>query len=95
MGISSPEYGEPITNPEGYANTATPAYAARLKGNFLLMYGLADDNVHPQNGIALATALLEQDKQFDMFTYPNQNHSIGRYRKQLFEKLTRWIENNL
>lgn len=85
----------PQTNPEGYANTATPAYATRLKGNFLLMYGLADDNVHPQNGIALTTALLDQNKQFDMFTYPNQNHSIGRYRKQLFEKLTRWIENNL
>ena len=53
-------------------------YAADLRDDqeLLIVHGDADDNVHPQNTIAMADALQAPNKQFDLMLYPGRNHGI-------------------
>ncbi|MBR4213944.1 MAG: prolyl oligopeptidase family serine peptidase, partial [Bacteroidales bacterium] len=63
----------------------------------LLIFGSADDNVHPQNSMMFAEALVQANKQFDYMQYTNRNHSIygGNTRLHLYTKMTEFILNNL
>ena len=87
----------PQENPEGYDENSPVFYADKLQGKFLLIHGTADDNVHFQNSIDLATALNENGKQYEMFFYPNKNHNIsgGNTRFHLYKKMTEFIFRNL
>ncbi len=87
----------PQENPDGYAESAPLAYADSLKGNFLLVHGTGDDNVHFQNSVRLVERLEAANKQFDMRIYPNKTHAIagGNTRENLYGLLARWLKNNL
>ncbi len=67
----------PDNNPNGYIISSPIEYADSLKGKFLLIHGTDDDNVHFQNTLALANALVNAGKQFDMQVYPDKNHNIS------------------
>ena len=43
----------PQDNPGGYDDNSPNTHAAKLKGNFLLVHGTGDDNVHFQNAVTL------------------------------------------
>lgn len=84
-------------NEEGY-NTNSPIYFAdRLKGSYLLIHGMADDNVHFQNTVEMAEALIRANKQFDTYYYPNRNHGIygNNARLHLYTKMTEFIKENI
>ncbi|PKP19626.1 MAG: S9 family peptidase, partial [Bacteroidetes bacterium HGW-Bacteroidetes-22] len=66
----------PKENPSGYDDNSPIGHVGKLKGNFLLVHGMADDNVHFQNSVDLVTALVNADKDFDSEFYPNSNHGI-------------------
>lgn len=66
----------PQENPEGYFQSSPIHSADQLSGALLIISGTADDNVHYQNTLQMASALVEAGKQFDMQIYPNKNHSI-------------------
>lgn len=87
----------PQENPDGYDNNSPINFADRLKGNYLLVHGTGDDNVHFQNALDLATALEKADKQFEMRVYPNKNHGIygGNTRLNLYKLMTDFIERKL
>lgn len=87
----------PEQNAQGYDKNSPIAFAEQLKGKFLLIHGTADDNVHLQNSIALQQALLNADKQFDVFYYPDKNHGIygGNTRYNLYNKMLEYIKSNL
>ncbi|MDX1905474.1 MAG: S9 family peptidase [Bacteroidia bacterium] len=87
----------PQLNPDGYDKNSPINYAANLKGNYFLVHGTADDNVHYQNSMEMVDALVKANKQFDTFFYPNKNHGIygGYTRYHLFNKMTRYILANL
>ncbi len=87
----------PQENSGGYENNSPINFVNGLKGKFLLVHGSADDNVHFQNSMDMITALVAANKQFDMFVYPNKNHSIygGNTRLHLFTKLTNFLKENL
>ncbi len=89
--------GLPKDNASGYDDNSPINHVEELKGNFLLIHGLADDNVHFQNSAEMITALVKANKQFDMMMYPDKNHGIygGTTRMQLFELMTKWLEENL
>jgi dipeptidyl-peptidase-4 len=87
----------PQENPKGYDENSPATYAARLKGKFLLIHGTGDDNVHFQNSIALADALIAEGKQFTSFYYPDRTHGIRSRNAQihLYTMMTNFILENL
>ena len=88
---------KPQDNPSGYDDNSPCFFANKLQGNYLLIHGTADDNVHFQNSMDLVTQLNKAEKQYEQFFYPNKNHSIygGNTRYQLYTKLTNFILENL
>ena len=88
----------PQENSSGYDENSPINYANKLKGNYLLVHGTGDDNVHVQNTYRMANALVAANKQFEMFVYPDRTHGIyeGRNtRLHLYTKLTNFLEANL
>ncbi|MFM2196349.1 MAG: hypothetical protein RL092_1949, partial [Bacteroidota bacterium] len=87
----------PQENSGGYENNSPINFAKQLKGNYLLVHGSADDNVHFQNTMDMVTALVAANKPFDMFVYPNKDHGIygGNTRLHLFSKMTNFLKENL
>ena len=64
-------------NPEGYHEHAPIHFADQLQGDFLLIHGMADDNVHFQHTAEMIGALIEANRPFDVYVYPNKAHSLG------------------
>ena len=87
----------PQENPKGYDDNSPINHVEKLKGNYLLVHGTADDNVHFQNAVDLMTALIKANKQFEQFSYPNKNHSIygGNTRYHLYTLMTDFILRKL
>lgn len=87
----------PQENPKGYDENSPINHVDKLKGNYLLIHGTADDNVHVQNAVDLTTALIKANKQFEQFFYPNKNHSIygGNTRYHLYTLMTDFILRKL
>lgn len=84
-------------NPEGYRNNSPVYFADRLRGDYLLVHGLGDDNVHFQHTAEMANALISANKQFDTYFYPNRNHGIygDNARLHLYQKMTDFIMESL
>ena len=87
----------PQENPSGYDQNSPINHVEKLKGNYLLIHGSADDNVHFQNTMEMISALVKANKQFDLFIYPDKNHGIygGNTRYHLYKKMTDFIFENL
>ena len=89
--------GTPQENPSGYDENSPLNHVDKLKGDFLLVHGSSDDNVHLQNTMRLAEALIQADKQFDWAVYPDKNHRIygGNTSLHLYKKMTSFIHEKL
>lgn len=87
----------PQENPNGYDENSPINHVDKLKGDFLLVHGSGDDNVHVQNTMRLVEALIQADKQFDWAIYPDKNHGIygGNTRLHLYKKMTNFIHETL
>lgn len=87
----------PQENASGYDDNSPINYVNKLKGKYLLVHGSGDDNVHYQNTMEMITALVNANKQFDLFIYPDKNHSIagGNTRLHLYTKMTEFLLENL
>lgn len=87
----------PQENASGYDENSPINFADKLKGNYLLVHGTGDDNVHFQNAIQMVNALILANKQFDFYMYPDRNHGIygGNTRFHLYQKMTNWLKANL
>ena len=87
----------PQLNASGYDDNSPSTYAANLKGNFLLIHGTGDDNVHFQNSVVLEDALINAGKQFRSFYYPDKHHGIqGEKTKfHLYTMMADFILENL
>jgi len=87
----------PQENGDNYEKTSPINHAADLNGSLLLMHGMADDNVHVRNSMEYAEALVQANKQFDMFYYTNRNHSIygGNTRYHIFTKMLNFWNEKL
>jgi dipeptidyl-peptidase-4 len=87
----------PQENPEGYDLNSPFNYPELLKGDYLLVHGSGDDNVHLQNTMRMAEALVQANKPFELMIYPDKNHGIygGNTRLHLYNKMTNFILNKL
>ncbi len=87
----------PRENANGYDDNSPINHVDKLEGKYLLIHGSADDNVHFQNTTRMISALVEANKQFDLFVYPDKNHGIygGNTRFHLYTKMTDFVTENL
>jgi dipeptidyl-peptidase-4 len=67
--------GLPQTDPDAYDRAAVLSYAGQLKGDLLLYFGTADDNVHPKNALHLIRTLQAAGKSFEVQVGPDKGHT--------------------
>ncbi|EFW99394.1 pheromone maturation dipeptidyl aminopeptidase [Grosmannia clavigera kw1407] len=87
----------PQANAVGYDTGAvTNASALAQNVRFLIMHGIADDNVHLQNSLALLDRLdIEGVSNYDVHVFPDSDHSIYFHngRQIVYDKLENWLIN--
>ena len=88
---------KPVLNSDGYDQNSPINFVSNLSGKYLLVHGTADDNVHVQNTYEMVSALVNENKEFELFIYPDKNHGIygGNTRFHLYNKITNFILENL
>ena len=84
-------------NAKGYEDNSPVNFADQLTGNFLIVHGTGDDNVHFQNSMEMVSALVAANKTFESAYYPNKNHGIygGLTRLHLYNKMTNFLLEKL
>lgn len=84
-------------NKEGYEENSPINFADLIEGNYLIVHGMADDNVHFQNAAEMVAALQRKNKHFDSLYYPNRNHGIfgGLTRLHLYTEMTDFLLEKL
>jgi dipeptidyl-peptidase-4 len=89
--------GKPEANEEGYRASSPVTAAADLHGRLLLVHGMDDDNVHFQNAVRFADALIAAGIQFDFMAYPDRDHGIAdpAARRHLFRLMLDFWEREL
>ena len=88
----------PQENASGYDDNSPINYTDKLEGNYLLVHGTGDDNVHAQNSMRMINALVAANKPFDIAMYPDRAHGIRKgknTRLHLYKKMTAFIQTNL
>jgi dipeptidyl-peptidase 4 len=87
----------PQENPDGYDQNSPLNFAQQLKGNYLIVHGSADDNVHVQNTMEMSDKLIQANIHFDQMIYTNRNHGIhgGNARYHLYTKKINFLLENL
>ncbi|ORL44594.1 dipeptidyl-peptidase IV [Zunongwangia atlantica 22II14-10F7] len=87
----------PQENASGYDENSPINHVEKLKGDFLIVHGGGDDNVHLQNTMRMVEALIQANKQFDWAIYPDKNHGIfgGNTRLHMYTKMTNFITEHL
>jgi len=84
----------PQENPDGYDDNSPINHVDRIRGDYLLVHGTADDNVHYQNTIEMADALINADVDFELMIYPDHDHGIftGQARLHLYRLMTDFLD---
>ncbi len=87
----------PSDNEEGYKESSPVNFAEGLQGKLLLAHGVSDDNVHIQNIYWLVDSLLEAEKDYELYVYPQKTHGIGGNDRQyhLFDQILNFFEREL
>ncbi|KAK7420102.1 hypothetical protein QQX98_002965 [Neonectria punicea] len=87
----------PQDNPDGYdASRISNATALGSNKRFLLMHGVADDNVHFQNSLTLLDELdVAGIENYDVHVFPDSDHSIYFHgaNRIVYDKLRNWLIN--
>lgn len=88
---------KPQDNKAGYEENSPVNFTKNIKGHYLLIHGSADDNVHLQNSMEMAAALVKNNIPFDFMIYPNKNHGIsgGYTRLHIYSKILKFVKENL
>jgi dipeptidyl-peptidase-4 len=87
----------PQDNAAGYAATSVLPYAKDLKGNLLVMHGMADDNVLFLNSTKLFRKLQDLSKPFEVMVYPGAKHGLMRQNdgRHGYKMILRFFDENL
>jgi dipeptidyl-peptidase 4 len=87
----------PQTNGAGYAASSVLPYAKDLKGNLLVMHGMADDNVLFLNSTKLFRKLQDLGKPFEVMVYPGAKHGLMRQNdgRHGYKMIKQFFDENL
>jgi dipeptidyl-peptidase-4 len=84
-------------NEKGYEDNAPINFVDKLRGNYMLVHGLLDDNVHFQHSAEMSNQLIAAHKQYEAMIYPNRNHGISdaAAKLHLYRKMTQFLNKHL
>lgn len=87
----------PVDNLHGYEDNSPLNYTDGIKGNYLLVHGTGDDNVHWQNSAEMINAMIKSGVRYDSEVYPNRNHGIGDRAASfhLYRRMTEFVLEKL
>ncbi len=87
----------PVDNPRGYEDNSPLNFTDGIKGNYLLVHGTGDDNVHWQNSAEMINAMIKSGVRYDSEVYPNRNHGIGDRAASyhLYRRMTEFVLEKL
>mmetsp|Transcript_49752 Transcript_49752/g.158917 ORF Transcript_49752/g.158917 Transcript_49752/m.158917 type:complete len:564 (-) Transcript_49752:79-1770(-) len=66
--------GLPQVNREGYEESAVMHYAGNIRGDLMLVHGMIDENVHFRHTARLVTALISNEKRYELLMFPEERH---------------------
>jgi dipeptidyl-peptidase-4 len=86
----------PQDNEEGYMWSSPLNYIENLTGDYLIIHGTADDNVHIQNSIQLISKAVELNKMINVMIYPGEMHGFGDISSiHLYNLISEFFTDNL
>lgn len=80
-------------NKEGYDRASLMPMAKNMKGELMIFYGTADNNVHPSNSLQLIKALQKEGKSFELQLEPDGGHTAMN-RERMMEFFIRHLVLN-
>ncbi len=90
--------GLPRDNEDLYKNANVLSHSDKLKGDLLLVHGMADDNVLFSHSTQLYQKLQSLNKPFDIMVYPGSKHSLRESReiqKHHAQSILRFFQKNI
>lgn len=83
----------PDENGDNYDNLSPLLNVKKIKGDFLIVHGMADDNVHLQNTTEMISEMIKNNIRYDSELYPDKNHGIsgGKTRLHLYTRITNFL----
>ncbi len=83
----------PDENEANYDNLSPLFNTKNIKGDFLIIHGMADDNVHLQNTTEMIAEMVKNNIRYDSELYPDKNHGIsgGKTRLHLYNRITNFF----
>jgi dipeptidyl aminopeptidase/acylaminoacyl peptidase len=85
--------GTPAEQPERYFNASPANFIDRIRGDLLIVHGLKDSNVSPENTWAAQRDLDKAGIPYELLTFDNEGHGIYRAgnREELFRRVAEFL----
>ena len=85
--------GTPAEQPERYFNASPANFIDRIRGDLLIVHGLKDSNVSPENTWAAKRDLDRSGIPYELLTFDNEGHGIYRAgnREALFRRVADFL----
>ncbi len=89
--------GSPAQVPERYHERSPIHYVNQIQGHLLIVQGLHDPNVTPENVHAVITALEEAQVSYELLTFDDEGHGIlkPKNEKVLYQRLAAFFARTL
>lgn len=86
--------GSPADQPERYHDSSPANFIDRIKGRLMIVHGLKDSNVSPENTWTACRDLDRAGISYELLTFPDEGHGIYRTgnRQVLFERMAKFLE---
>jgi dipeptidyl aminopeptidase/acylaminoacyl peptidase len=88
--------GTPAQQPERYFNGSPGNFIDRIKGRLMIVHGMKDTNVSPENTRAAIRDLDRAGIAYELLTFENEGHGIYRAgnRETLFRRVAEFFEES-
>ncbi|HJQ27958.1 MAG TPA: alpha/beta fold hydrolase, partial [Rubrobacter sp.] len=86
--------GSPEAVPENYHNRSPIHFVKNIRGDLLIVQGLKDPNVTPDNVYAVTEALQRENIPYELLTFEDEGHGIARPKnlKILYRRLANFFQ---